>query len=514
MISCIFQIMLPGFSWYNFITNALHLALRVPDDPNILGQFLTRVTGHQFVMVDTNTNGDQVNSNPISSDSTSPSPGIKQSDQTVRSGVDVTDSNPIPPESIPPGADTERSKLDDDDHSYQSCASAHGDDDVLFDCGHTFRFPQGDQPSYVVNDPKFKLSWTMMTYGYGRANSVTGERTLYQCCLGIYKCPQPGCKFVSNAVAPRKNRAKGAQPRKSYGMFGSGQCVLHSVTLIHVPCTATCTIICSKTSVTVKHFGLHKHDHPHERVSKKAVARLDEIVRMNDDAKPMQILQGTPTRDPARALHPALNNLDRISYFMRQAKSKMTLPKLQDLGEWQKTIGYDFLKKADLQAGIIVIQFPGMMDIAQNNVLYAFQTDTIEGWMYEQNNHSWNVTVTSTHSVVLGRHVPVLMSVTKQRTAVEYKSHFNELFNCLQYQTLSHFQRSFPGNISDFSAAEQSGFRDALTDYFNASGDCDYSASDIAMDDYYKFCNVSTVCIPMSLFIHFMSHLIFFLRSS
>jgi hypothetical protein len=134
MISCIFQIMLPGFSWYNFITNALHLALRVPDDPNILGQFLTRVTGHQFVMVDTNTNGDQVNSNPISSDSTSPSPGIKQSDQTVRSGVDVTDSNPIPPESIPPGADTERSKLDDDDHSYQSCASAHGDDDVLFDC--------------------------------------------------------------------------------------------------------------------------------------------------------------------------------------------------------------------------------------------------------------------------------------------------------------------------------------------------------------------------------------------
>ena len=46
--------MLPGISWYNFITNALHLALRVPDDPNILGQFLTQVTGHQFVMADTN----------------------------------------------------------------------------------------------------------------------------------------------------------------------------------------------------------------------------------------------------------------------------------------------------------------------------------------------------------------------------------------------------------------------------------------------------------------------------
>ena len=243
----------------------------------------------------------------------------------------------------------------------------------------------------------------------------------------------------------------------------------------------------------MKHYGLHKHAHPHERVSKNAVARLDNILHMNHDAKPLQIVQGTPTRDPARLLHPALNNLDRVSHLMRRSKSKTTQPKLQDLGKWQKTVGYEFLKKADLQAGIIVIQFPGMMDIAQNNLLYAFQTDTIEVWMYKQNNHSWNVTVTSTHSVILGRHVPVLMSVTKQRTAVDYKSHFDELFNCLQYQTLAHFQSNFPGNISDFSAAEQSGFKQALTDYFNASADDDYSASDIAMDCYYKFCDVSFV---------------------
>jgi len=187
MNQCIFKIMLPNFSWYNFITNALHLALRVPDDPNILGQFLTRVTGHQFVMADNTSNSDQVNSNPISSGSTSPSPGIKQSNPTVRSGVDATDSNPISSDSVPPGAgaDTKRSNLDEDDHSYKSCASAHEDDEVLFDSAHTARFPQGDQPPYVINDPKFKLSWTMMTYGYGHVNSVTGERMVYQCCLGI-----------------------------------------------------------------------------------------------------------------------------------------------------------------------------------------------------------------------------------------------------------------------------------------------------------------------------------------
>ena len=84
-------------------------------------------------MADTTTNGDQVNSNPTSSGSSSPSPGIKQSDPTVRSGVDATDSSPMSSDSIPPGAGavTEWSKLDEDDHSYKSCASAHEDDEVL-----------------------------------------------------------------------------------------------------------------------------------------------------------------------------------------------------------------------------------------------------------------------------------------------------------------------------------------------------------------------------------------------
>ena len=84
-------------------------------------------------MADTTTNGDQVNSNPTSSGSSSPSPGIKQSDPTVRSGVDATDSSPMSSDSIPPGAGavTEWSKLDEDAHSYKSCASAHEDDEVL-----------------------------------------------------------------------------------------------------------------------------------------------------------------------------------------------------------------------------------------------------------------------------------------------------------------------------------------------------------------------------------------------
>jgi hypothetical protein len=223
-----------------------------------------------------------------------------------------------------------------------------------------------------------------MTYGYGSVHS-NGMQVIYQYCLGICKCPQPQCKFVRNPVAPRKKRVNGANPVK---VFGSDKCLLHDALLLHVPCKATCTLICSNSSVTVRHSGKHKHDCPHEKVSKQAVARLDDIIHINTNAKPIQILQGTPTRGAARSIHPALNNLDRLSYYMRGSKMKITTLKLQNLGAWQETMGCDFLKRADCQAGIFIIQFPGMKEIAKTNVLYAFQTDTIEGWMYEQNNHN------------------------------------------------------------------------------------------------------------------------------
>ena len=130
----------------------------------------------------------------------------------------------------------------------------------------------------------------------------------------------------------------------------------------HISCKAMCTIICSHSSVTIKHAGQHKHGRPHEKVSKEAVARLEDMVHNNSEAKPIQILLGLPTRKPACSIHPALNNLDRLSYYMRQSKSKVPTLKLQDLGSWQESMGCIFLKKADLQAGIFIIQFPGMND--------------------------------------------------------------------------------------------------------------------------------------------------------
>jgi hypothetical protein len=42
----------PNFTWCNFIINALHLASGAPEDPNLLAQFLSQLTGHQFSRVD------------------------------------------------------------------------------------------------------------------------------------------------------------------------------------------------------------------------------------------------------------------------------------------------------------------------------------------------------------------------------------------------------------------------------------------------------------------------------
>jgi hypothetical protein len=381
---------------------------------------------------------------------------------------------------------------DEDDASFHSCSS--GDNDVgslaMHVTADSARFPQGNLPPYVVQDPKFRLSWTMMTYGYNTKKN--NDRIDYQCCMGIYKCPREGCNFVQNAVAPRKGKAKGAKPTNAKG---TGVCTDHKLQLEHVPCSATCTVYCNTSSATIHHYGKHKHARPSEKVSKEALARLENIMNINNNAKPVQILQGTSTREPASNIHPGLNNLDRLTYYMKEIKSKKKQLQLTDLPAWEETMGAEFWKRADLKEGIFIIQFPGMINIAKANTLYAFQTDTIENFIHDL-KHKWNVTVTSTHSEILGRHVPVLISVTKDRSGIEYMRHFLELFQCLGCETFDEFKLKFPGNISDFSSAEQSGFTMALKQYYKG---CilDPNAK-MSIEGFYKFCRVSFFMIYFS----------------
>ena len=126
-----------------------------------------------------NVNDDNVQTNEGSADSTE-----HQSNQSIS-----RNSHPIPSVGIssPPKIELPFSvdERNSDDESYQTCSSGHNVvHSALFDSADSARFPQGDISPYVVNDPKFRLSWTMMTYGHNCVNA-NGEQRLQQFCLGV-----------------------------------------------------------------------------------------------------------------------------------------------------------------------------------------------------------------------------------------------------------------------------------------------------------------------------------------
>jgi len=287
------------------------------------------------------------------------------------------------------------------------------DDVILHDFSEEDRFPQGER-CYDVNDPSFNTSWCMMLYSNKPQKDVN---KYYVTCVGMYKCSEEGCSYKVNPVIPRKRRKKAIpDPPKT----NEGKCLVHKDTsLVHVPCKAGAILVRKKENpqtTTVNHYGIHEHQRPHEKkVPKRAKARLADIVAINNEATPSQILHGTPTREPSRDLYPSLNNLNRLTYEINKIKSGRTNKKsLKELVSWEKEQGVEFIRRARLDPddAAIVMQFPEMVEIARSNTSYAFQTDTIENWIRDDKYPDLSVTVTSVHSDLLRRHVPVMMSIT------------------------------------------------------------------------------------------------------
>ncbi|NCF93897.1 MAG: hypothetical protein GWQ05_23495 [Verrucomicrobiaceae bacterium] len=141
---------------------------------------------------------------------------------------------------------------------------------------------------------------------------------------------------------------------------------------------------------------------------------------------------------------------------------------VKELQNQEDHLGYRFLRKTDLTRGseAIIIQFPGMIDIAKDNREYACQSDSIEGWIKDTDFPEMIVTISSTHSKILRRHVPVVMSVTFGRTRQHYARHFALLFDSIGHPTLEDFNSEFPGNISDFSDQLRKGFEIALREKY------------------------------------------------
>ena len=144
----------------------------------------------------------------------------------------------------------------------------------------------------------------------------------YQTCLGIYLCSVDGCSFVANASYPKSGRVKFCSPDQP---VGKNECSVHHRQLVHKPCKATTTLFRTNDRTKVTHKGNHDHARPHEKASKKAIAWLENTVNVNSKVVPNQIVRGTGTRSPTRNIHPALNNLDVVSYHMNRVcwKSKL-----------------------------------------------------------------------------------------------------------------------------------------------------------------------------------------------
>ena len=395
----------------------------------------------------------------------------------------------------------------DDDSSFMSCRSQPQADNK-FDYPLPYRFPN-DTCSFTVNSPSFKTSWSMLTYGSTKRHGIDH---LYQSCLGIFSCPIKGCNFSCNSAIPRKNRRKFQPPLKPVGTELT--CRIHGLKLVHQECNAIVHLTRSPDgTTTVTHSGHHSHPRPHENASPQAREWLQTIVAAAPELQPHQIKKGNPStnRPPARDVHSAFGNLDRLAYLRMQLLCKVGSKfSLHDLPKWEEITGDKFLVAADLRhrdTAIISIQFPEMRKITKMNggtepledgevstlyiVLlydicydflhspakpqdtnsYAFQTDTIEKIVTDEKYTSMGVTGTTAYSPLLKKYVPVLLSITFARTSTNYERHWRLLLEGIGYTNLKEFMDKFPGNISDFSDAEKGGFELALKKIFSIKQD-------------------------------------------
>ena len=92
-------------------------------------------------------------------------------------------------------------------------------------------YPNGNINYIMKGDKINHIGWATCQYTHSKTKEY---RMTYKCCLGVYNCPVPGCKFKSTPRLPRnpsKQSAKNPLSPKNL------HCIIHDTTeLIHIPC--------------------------------------------------------------------------------------------------------------------------------------------------------------------------------------------------------------------------------------------------------------------------------------
>ena len=66
---------------------------------------------------------------------------------------------------------------------------------------------------------------------------------------------------------------------------------------------------------------------------------------------------------------------------------------MDEISKWEEEAGYEFIQLSNImreREGTIIFQFPNMIEIAKENKLYAFQTDSIFKATSEPTYIGWN----------------------------------------------------------------------------------------------------------------------------
>ena len=305
------------------------------------------------------------------------------------------------------------------------------------------------------------VGWSTLVYS--RYKSKDGTVVTKKCCLGVYRCPTAQCGFVERPKLPEERR-RDASPRPT-----QTTCPHHRQLLVHVPCSCTMTFFVKSKIVRLQHFGWHQHSRPHPiKPDVQGRNKLYDIVRTAPEAIPKRLQVGTKTRPPVTDLHPSFFNLDRLAYHRNKLlKKETTRTTLGSIANFEKSMNIQCMVSSSMKEedGHITVQTPFMKErlMARESSL---QTDSVEGFILDDNCPAINLAITSGHCLLLNRHIPLLISILIGKTANHYECHFRSLFTALNMPSelvqWSNGDNAFPGNTCDFSDAERFGFEKAL----------------------------------------------------
>jgi len=274
----------------------------------------------------------------------------------------------------------------------------------------------------------------------------------------VYKCPH--CDFVERPRVPRKSHKKNDPPRPA-----QKKCITHKVTPELISCECIIKTQEVSTGWIVSCQGIHQHPRPPPiTLNQDAYNEFAKWVKVGPGIKPKNLTVGNHTREGVgAAIHPALYNLDRTRYLRNKVLAGSSLPSsLDGIIAWAKRV--DFIQSSSLggKDGHICMQNKGMLKLL-SEMASPMQTDSVHGFVYyhsdalpqsflyeskdpalrskaDYSNEEINITFTSIFDDVLGRTVPVLVSLLFGKTADHYKVHFLQLFESLEVSTFEEFE--------------------------------------------------------------------------